>query len=72
MYGPTRIFWANLTPFSLKSYEGEFRKSAEDNGAIAVAVKAYPMSAYPDGRLVHTKVRKTPSWPRSWANFSLF
>jgi hypothetical protein len=19
-----------------------------------------------------TKVRKTPSWPRSWANFSLF
>ena len=24
------------------------------------------------GGLLTGKVRKTPSWPRSWANFSLF
>jgi serine/threonine protein kinase len=41
----------------VKSYEGEFRKSADDNAAVAVAVKAYPMNKYPDSRLVHTKVQ---------------
>jgi hypothetical protein len=41
----------------IKSYEGEFCQSPEDNTAIPVSVKAYPMNKYPESRLVHTKVQ---------------
>jgi hypothetical protein len=47
----------------IKSYEGEYRKSAEDEKAVAVTVKAYPMNKYPDSRLVHTKVQDLGDTP---------
>ena len=46
----------------VKSYEGEFRKSADEK-AITVAVKAFPMNKYPDSRLVHTKVQELGEMP---------
>jgi hypothetical protein len=39
----------------MKSYEGEFRLSAED-AVRSVAVLTYPMHAYPDARAVHSKL----------------
>jgi hypothetical protein len=39
----------------IKSYEGEFRLSAED-AARNVAVLTYPIHAYPDARFVHSKL----------------
>ena len=38
------------------SYEGEYRRSAEDM-PVAATVKAYPLHTYPDARLVHSKLQ---------------
>jgi hypothetical protein len=46
----------------IKSYEGEFRKSADEK-TIAVAIKAFPMNKYPDSRLVHTKIQELGEMP---------
>jgi hypothetical protein len=40
----------------ITSYEGEYRRSAEDEPVIAT-VKAYPLHTYPDARLVHSKIQ---------------
>jgi hypothetical protein len=46
----------------VKSYEGEFRKSADEK-AVAVTVKAFPMNKYLDSRLVHAKVQELGEMP---------
>jgi hypothetical protein len=44
-------------------------------GATEVALPLATLALVPDqlprAPLISTQVRKTPSWPRSWANFSL-
>jgi hypothetical protein len=77
MHGPTCIFWANLTPFSLKP---ERCLAARDGGGCAEGYAGADCSECDAGadpawiqRLGDcTQVRTTPSWPRSWANCSLF
>ena len=64
MNGPTCIFWANLTPFSLKG-------KGEGKGAGPAAAEARAEALLEGAMLAGLKVRKTPGWPRSWANFSL-
>jgi hypothetical protein len=58
MHGPTRIFGDNLTPLSLQA-TSHSREWISTSTAMA----------YVD-ELLNTEVRKTPSRPRSWANFS--
>jgi hypothetical protein len=38
------------------SYEGEYRRSAEDM-PVVTTVKVYPLHTYPDARLVHSKLQ---------------
>ena len=40
-------------------------------GPLSISVNAGGLDEYTGG-IMQPKVRKTPSWPRSWANFSLF
>ena len=68
MHGPTCIFWANLTPLSLKRGCGATKIVLADCG---------PGGGFQTPQMFErlrnsSQVRKTPSWPRSWANFSLF
>jgi hypothetical protein len=55
-------YCANLTPSSLQYY-----LKAEGYGVVYVF---RPNATEASVRVV-LRVRKTPSWPRSWANFSL-
>ena len=92
MHGPTCIFWANLTPFSLQALD-------LPPANVTAALNALPLGStsflyqvwtadwdpahWMGGVAEHVefvgyrelialyKVRKTPSWPRSWANFSI-
>jgi hypothetical protein len=43
-----------------------------DSAAAATPVLTRPLTAVEGAKATPTQVRKTPSWPRSWANFSLF
>ena len=86
MHGPTGIFWANLTPFSLQARQGDLimqtllterRKLKEGKlptwADVGLAIRSYRAAVPMDiERLPGLKVRETPSWPRSWANSSLF
>ena len=36
------------------------------------SIQKFGLSGRLDGTAQGTNVRKPPSWPRSWANFSLF
>ena len=68
MHGPTGIFWANLTPFSPQSVaEITAMLSTMSHRAIET-----PDGDNPATWLEKLQVGRTPSWPRSWANFSLF
>ena len=114
MHGPTCIFWADLTPFSLQRERGvvrilsislrrvRLRMLVDALGAWRQAVSAAEHAVLCDlvlkavaarcrdrllkaafqkfvlalnsaaGKSIEAaQVRKTPSWPRSWANFSL-
>jgi hypothetical protein len=62
MHGPTSIFWANLIPFSL---QGKWVETLRDQNLYDC------MSSYPAIDDAIRQVRKTPSWPRRWANFHL-
>jgi hypothetical protein len=91
----TRIFWANLTPFSLQSLALSglaLQGTLPAQMGTLTSLRSLNLAgnnftgALPDlGKLVGLaqlqladnrfsgplfKVRKTPSWPRSWANFS--
>ena len=81
IHGPTCIFWANLTPFSLKatcSADGDTFTSTAVYADDAPMCGGYDtVSVYQTGSCTETatddaQVRKTPRWPRSWANSSLF
>ena len=63
MHGPTCIFWASLTPFSLQCNmpSGDMMCAGTCYGTCA-AVRTASTGNW-------GQVRKTPSWPRSWANF---
>ena len=75
MRGPTCIFWANLTTFSLQNISvlrlltGEEVVEVVAHRAVASAEAEAQRAALRAAG--HPKVRKAPSWPRSWANFSL-
>ena len=51
--------------------------SAFESAVLAIATAAHRhqhgviRAPTPEGRREDAKVRKAPSWPRSWANFSL-
>jgi hypothetical protein len=55
-----------------KQIQGDMETTAEDQdnrGALAPVIDVVKILV---GNLqIITQVRKTPSWPRSWANFSL-
>ena len=83
MRGPTCTFWANLTPFSLKGWGKTGGCGCmntvgdgldEDCNCIympygdGASFSGYRAKPWP---VPGTKVRKPPSWPRSWANCSL-
>ena len=65
MDGPTCIFWAKLTPLSLKTTV-EVEDAELRTDYIAVAGQRIDKRDF-----VAAQVRKTLSWPRSWADFSL-
>jgi hypothetical protein len=79
MHGPTCIVWANLTPFSLKlsKFVGDNASSSRHSGVYRhKKSNKWTARVTHGGRHEHvglfgTEVRKTPSWPRSRANFSL-
>ena len=68
MHGPTCILWANLIPCALQEDmtngyvfpDGHLELEAHDRTTIDLPAVQHAFA----------KVRKTPSWPRSWANFS--
>jgi hypothetical protein len=69
-FGPTCVFWANLPPCSLQVLDTLSSLTWTDYItviAFASNTKQSQTAAATDA----TKVRKTPIWPRSWANFSL-
>ena len=66
-FGPTCIFWANLPPCSLQVLDTLTWTDYVTVIAFASNTKQSQTAAATDA----TKVRKTPIWPRSWANFSL-
>ena len=96
MHGPTCVFWANLTPFTLVDTVQQRTLHSDVENAPSAAAAELPrrpsgavdlgnpllnaISRAVRGTLVSNlysvptdcpQVRKTPSWTRSWANFSL-
>ena len=83
MHEATGIFWANLTPFSLQTCAYAAEGSAASSVCRAEVDGCNLASACTDAGGVYcpetsvqpfitvTNVRKTPSWPRSRANFSM-
>ena len=81
VHGPTCILWANLTPFSTQLLDAldtavyllpaaardvlnvEFWAEEAGGGSAKQSWARTPAKS--------AQVRKTPSWPRSWANSSL-
>ena len=84
MHRPTCIFWANLTPLSLhcqieavysivfKAIDAGFHIESKTHLISRKALGNLERSME-DGKelLRRDQVRKTPGWPRMWANFSL-
>jgi hypothetical protein len=81
MHAPSCILWANLTAFSLQAQLDDHAKGStlydflhkarvawfdEDSKA-----RSQDVAKAMDDHTHSVQVRKTPSWPRSWANSSL-
>ena len=69
---PTRIVWADLTPFFAAQVQVITLDTRSFRDDLIATSDLEPGCGWVAGPSVGPQVRKTPTWPKSWANSSLF